>query len=269
MFGSRHIRTWICGALLLAGVPTSLASDIVWGVNHVPPFHILEGEHQHQGICDALVQAFINASPHLEHEIKELPTSRLSALIQNDQNVCLPCMILKPADQSIAQFSDPTNTYPPHGIITRPELAEELTGKFGNPIDIEALVLSRDYSFGQPPERKFGRLQGFLDQELVDSPQFSVIGGSQSSHNLFLMLRSGRIDYTIDYLMMKNYIESTTGNEFVFIPIQQNKDDAIVGAVGCSKNAWGTQALELINEIIPIAVEDPVFRDAYYRWLQE
>lgn len=267
MFSYRRIRTGICGVLLLVGAPAAMSADLVWGVNHVPPFNILDGDHQHEGFCDALVQAFIKASPNLKHEMKVLPSSRLSVLMQNDENVCLPCMILKPKEQSIAQFSNPTNSFPPHGVITRKELAAELIREFGNPIDIEALVLSRKYSFGQPRDRRFGKLQNFLQQELVDTPQYSVIGGSQSSHNLFLMLKNARIDYTIDYLMMKNYMESTTAHQFQFIPIEQNRHEVIVGAVGCSKNRWGDDAIKQINELIPVALEDPQFKAAYQRWV--
>jgi len=87
------------------------------------------------------------------------------------------------------------------------------------------------------------------------------------------MVAAGRIDYTLDYKMLMTYFQRTedqTNPDFeplVFIPIKENKDAVIIGAVGCSNNQWGQHAISNMNRVIEQVRSDSDFRQSLDLWL--
>ena len=58
--------------------------------------------------------------------------------------------------------------------------------------------------------------------------------------NLMTMLLSQRVDYTIDYEMIKRYYDTTyqrsSQEQLVFLPIKEYEGQSIEGAIGCSND---------------------------------
>lgn len=242
--------------------------EIVWAANIAPPFHIVTGPYAKQGLCDALVDAFIEAMPNTKHKIEYLPQLRIGMLWEQEKNICFPCMIHRANEQRLIAFSDPTHNYPTHGIITRPSLVSELTEKYGNPIDLERLLQDRMYRFGQPVGRLYGKLQPLLEEHIIGTTQHIDVSGDTANTSMMSMILSKRLDFTIDYPMVERFYEETEGRSLAFIPISQLANDVIVGAVACTKNAWGDETVRRINEVIPEVQNNPHFNQAQGLWLE-
>lgn len=242
---------------------------IVWSANVAPPFHIIDGELAHQGVCDVLVDSFKRALPNTQHQVEYLPQARIGVLWENEQNLCFPCMIHRPAnDQQLIMYSEPTHDYPSHGIITRPDLATSLAKKYGNPVDLERMLAERKYRFVQPIGRMYGQLQSLLEQYLLDTPLHVDLNSDNANTAMLSMILRERIDFTIDYPMIKAYYEQTEGGNLAFLPIAQLAGERIKGAVACTRNDWGATAIQQINSAIPQLQQDPAFQQTLKQWLE-
>lgn len=244
-------------------------NQIIWSANVAPPFHIVEGEQAHQGVCDVLIDAFERSIPNTEHKVEYLPQARIGRLWQNEQNLCFPCMIHRAENnQELIVYSNPTHDYPSHGIITRPELVSQLTQKYGNPIDLERMLADRKYRFVQPIGRMYGQLQGLLERYLLDTELHIDLASDNANTAMLSMILSNRIDFTIDYPMINKYYQQTEGRSLAFLPIAQLAGERIKGAVACTRNDWGLDAIERINSAIPSVQQDPGFQQSLKQWLE-
>ncbi|MGM0428862.1 MAG: TIGR02285 family protein [Pseudomonadota bacterium] len=243
--------------------------DIIWGVNSSPPFHIINGEYKNLGFCDALVTAFERQLPELSHKIRKLPSRRITMLMRKNKNLCFPCLIKKTNYNSEFNYTETTHLYQPHGIITRESIASQIIKEYGQPVVFSELVKDPDLRFAQPTERRYGRLQAVLEEYLIDSDNFSFISGDNANVNLLTMIVNERIDYTIDYNSIMTYYNETQSkrSELVFLPIAEYDNEFIEGAVGCSNNEWGRNAVNQLNRVIPQIKADPDFQRALDKWM--
>lgn len=257
----------LSGALLSASAVAN--NDITWGVNSAPPFHIYDGEYKDAGVCDALVSAFQQELPQHVHNIRKLPSRRITMIMKRNKNLCFPCVIKNSAYNTTFLYSDTTHKYAPHGVITDRDTGQYITAKYGYPIQFEQLAKDTDLRFGQPDERRYGKLQPFIDDYLLNASNFSFISGQQSHVNVLAMILNDRIDYTVDYEMVKTYYQRThdDGDKLSFIPIAEYADEVIEGAVGCTRNEWGKRTIETLNSAISSVQSNSEFQRALERWL--
>ena len=257
----------LSGALLSASAVAN--NDITWGVNSAPPFHIYDGEYKDAGVCDALVSAFQQELPQHVHNIRKLPSRRITMIMKRNKNLCFPCVIKNSAYNTTFLYSDTTHKYAPHGVITDRDTGQYITAKYGYPIQFEQLAKDTDLRFGQPDERRYGKLQPFIDDYLLNASNFSFISGQQSHVNVLAMILNDRIDYTVDYEMVKTYYQRThdDGEKLSFIPIAEYADEVIEGAVGCTRNEWGKRTIETLNSAISSVQSNSEFQRALERWL--
>lgn len=258
---------------------TAKQPDIHFGIAVAPPFHIppaLQQAHQlPEGLCDALITAVKTELPALSVQVSRLPQIRIRQLMKRQQNLCFPCLIKRSSYNPDYYFSDTTHLYAPHGIITRKALAEQLIKKYGSPISFAALAAESQLGFAQPSGRKYGDIQPIIEQHLMGTPHYRAVFGQNASFNLLSMIATERVDYTIDYQMIMNFYRRLGGaktpnaSPLAFIPIKEYANQPIVGAIGCARNAWGEQAIEKMNAVLPEIKSDKNFIHSLDFWLGE
>lgn len=287
----QHVRTkapssrvaWAMALLgLFATAPTTASPrpaistephEIIWAVNNAPPFHIFKGEYQHQGICDTLVDAFEEALPQYRHRKELMPHPRISALMMADRNYCFPCVIHK-ADSDYAFHSEPTHTYPPHGIITRAELAQEWQQAFAaagsDRVRLADILAQRQFRLGQPIARRYGDLQPLIEDYQLQTELHVNVSGDDNNVALMSMIESGRLDFTIDYQAMLRYYQlngDRADSNLVFIPLQETAQTQIIGSVACSATDWGRESIAILNQAIPAIRTNQNFLNSLGLWL--
>lgn len=241
---------------------------IVWGVNSAPPFHILKGPYQHQGICDVLIEAVHRQLPQYRKKIVVMPQPRISEALKDREQLCFPCMIhpMQPSDR--ASFTEPTHSYRPHQIITTVAVAKRLQQRYPQPIPLELLLADPDFKFGYPKGRRFGTLQPLIERFAISNPPFTR-SGDEGVAAILDMMTVGRIDYTLDYAMASHYGELLHPKvHFVLLPIAENQHQVVLGGIGCGTNAWSAQLIGDINQKIDLIRQDPEFLNILKRWQQ-
>ncbi|MCC5854180.1 MAG: hypothetical protein JJU10_00670 [Idiomarina sp.] len=216
-------------------------------------------------MCDALMHAVESALPLVSFETVVMPQTRIGVQMERAQNVCFPCMIYTGTEHERVYMTRPTHWYPPHGVITTPELAEQLTRKFGNPIRLTELLQNSHYRFGYPDGRRYGQLQPVLDEFANDGYRV-VRTGEHATVALLAMIRAGRIQYTIDYPQLVEYDQRISQQALTFIPISEIEGHMILGAIGCTKGDWGAHMIEQINAALPDVHDNAAFLENLAMW---
>lgn len=248
-------------------------ADIIWAINTSPPFHISQGNYQGEGICDVLVDVMQTELPHLSQQIRKLPARRITLLMKRERNLCFPCLIKNSSYNAEFNYTETTHQYPPHGIIAHASAAQRISDQFGTPVSFEALVQDSRFRFAQPIERRYGSLQPLVEKHLVGQSHYRIVTGDNAHVNLMTMMLNHRVDYTLDYEMIKRFYDADqineTGEELVFLPIAEYQGKIIDGAIGCSNNDWGKRAAAELNSAIGRLQSNARFQQALDRWLGE
>ncbi|AWL13104.1 hypothetical protein HMF8227_02652 [Saliniradius amylolyticus] len=240
--------------------------SLTWAVNDAPPFHIYEGPYAGKGFCDLLIQDLRQRMPEYQHEVRRVPQARITKLRQQGAPVCFPCMIKKP-DTDTTLYSDATNSYKPHQIITNPENYQKLADKYGEPISLEALLQDAVFTFGYPLGRKYGeRLQPLIEQHSLPREDHLALTAGEVTRSVLRLVQVGRLDYNIDYRAVGRYFELLEQQPLRYLPIAENQDREIIGAVGCSNTGWGRRVIKDINRVLPELESDSAYRQSLRFW---
>lgn len=242
--------------------PEGSPSHIQWAINDAPPFHILNGPYQNQGICDALIAAVHRALPEVRASVWVMPQPRISQALQAKTSVCFPCMIYREHHNDYATFTQPTHIYEPYQILTRTQLVSDLVNHVGQPITLGSLLAQPQYRFGYPAGRRYAELQLLLDKY----PPFLARPGEGGAVAILQMIHADRLDYTIDYPIIANYFNLTRQGNISRLPIPEQQQDHIPGAIGCANTDWGQQVITLIDSVMPKVRQDPAFLDVLNLW---
>lgn len=243
------------------------AEHITWVLNTAPPFHIVGGNYQNQGFCDALMDAVDDALPEYSSSQLVMPQTRIGLQFERNQNQCFPCMIHRSnSDSATHVFTQPTHIYRPHGIITTPANATRMKLLFGDPVPLSSLLQRNDFTLGHPAGRRFGALQPILDAYEGDDSYRLLRTGEYATNAILQMIKSGRIDYTIDYASLHEYDRRTASSELEFVQIAETQGQYVYGAIGCTNNSWGQQVVRDINTAMADIHQNAGFMQSLRLW---
>ncbi|EGN75420.1 hypothetical protein A28LD_1033 [Idiomarina sp. A28L] len=251
-----------------ASVIAENTATLEWVINTAPPFHIVSGKLEGQGICDVLIDVIDEAIPELKSNRTVFPSTRITQQFDRNQNQCFPCMIHRPTSTS-ATYTEPTHFYYPHGIITTQEHAAAMVVKYGSPVSLESLVRDSNFQLGYPAGRRYPSLQHIIDGFAGTEITRVVHTGENATAAILAMIKTGRIDYTIDYQILNNFDASTSNTApLAFLPIAETKDSYVLGAIGCTNNEWGQNMVNAINQVLPQVRQNSKFLDTLDLWFR-
>ena len=252
-----------------ASSPTNNLHAVHWAINDSPPFHLVNRPDGQTGLCDDLVEAFQQALPDVHHTLTVVPQARIAQMRQMQVPVCFPCMIKKP-DSPTTLYTTATHVYPPHVLIANPAAADMILARYGEPVSLSAVLADAQLWFGQPAGRKYGELlQPTIANSLERYRQVIKVNTKEGAKGVLNMVALERLDYTLDYPFVGRYYEANSGNSFRYIPLQENPQQVIKGAIGCTRSDWGAQTIAILNQAVSKVQASPVFRQRLQYWLAD
>lgn len=243
-------------------------TDIRWAVNTAPPFHIVSGDYKQQGLCDVLIDTVHRYLPELKKQREILPQPRIGRALERSENLCFACMIAKAQGEQGANYSQPTHVYLPHSIIANAKAAAQIKAKYSVPVPLADLLADEDFHFGYPAGRRYGVLQPLIEGHDNRPGNRLVRSGENGPVAILQMISSERLDYTVDYSIIRRYHELSTGQLLELLPIAENHNQPVQGAIGCSNNAWGKSIIEQINGVMPQIRRDAEFQQSLKFWFE-
>lgn len=237
---------------------------ILWAKNPSPPFHVVDGPFRDKGICDVLVDGLTEALPQLHHDVVVMPQSRINNNVEQQDNLCFPCMIKRESNPYF-YYTDQTVEHPPLGIIVSFPTYLHL----GSPSSISFAELAADTTlrFGRPAARRYpDALQEIVDK-YENSDRFFELNGDDATVRVMEQITIKRLDYTLEYpTILRYYRLIHASDRLVFIPTTEIGMEPIPGAIGCTKNEWGKQAIKYINEGLKAVMADPDYQAQQAFW---
>ncbi|MEH8019142.1 hypothetical protein MN202_18040 [Rheinheimera muenzenbergensis] len=252
---------------LLLAQPNEI-SQINWAINTAPPFHIVSGDYKQQGLCDVLIDAVHRYVPELKKHREILPQPRIGRALERAENLCFACMIHKKQSEQGAYYSVPTHVYLPHQIIANNAAAQRIREKYPLPVPLAELLADEEFHFGYPAGRRFGVLQPLIEGQDSRPGNRLVRSGDNGPEAILQMIEAQRLDYTIDYSIIRRYHELNTGQLLQLLPIAENHQQLVHGAIGCSDSSWGRSVIEKINQAMPQIRADAEFNQSQDLWFE-
>lgn len=225
---------------------TDHGAHIVWAVGHNPPRvsidenGLLSGQG---GIQQHILQAGLSQYTH-SHEVTSF--RQFFEDVKDEKNICSSFLFKTKEREEIMHFSLPWHIDLPPRVIIRKEIYEQL----GRPqsMSLKTLLESQGVSGAVQKSRSFAGLD-----KIIESVSESNLERLEVPIPHFIdMLNAGRIDFTIAYSHLVNYIQKNKGLPFgnlVHVPIEEEFEFAFT-YVGCPKNQWGKEVIEAINPVI-------------------
>lgn len=243
-------------------------TQINWAINTAPPFHIVAGDYKQQGLCDVLLDTVHRYLPGLKKRSEILPQPRIGRALERSENLCFACMIKKPQGEQGAYYSKSTHIYLPHHIIASAATAERIRQHYPVPVPLAELLADERFQFGYPAGRRYGVLQPLIEGQDSRPGNRLVRSGDNGPEAILQMIDNDRLDYTIDYSIVQRYFELSSGQLLELLPIKENHNQLVPGAIGCSNNAWGRSVIEQINQVMPQIRSDAEFNQSLALWFE-
>lgn len=265
-------RLWYLVVSLLCFLPVTGAAKekVEWMEAVAPPFFIHEGELAGQGYEDVITDIITENLPQYEHQRVVANITRHYKEFKDGKNACNVGLFKTAEREQFLYYSIPSFfTLPAVVIINKknyPDFGSEKSVKLED-------VLKSGQKIGRSLNRSYGKdVDRVLDTFGTPENVFKY-EGSELSLNLFKMLKHGRLDGLIGLPEEAMYQAERLGirDQIMTLSITENQgsQEAWLSYVACSKNEWGKQVIEEINEILLKQRPTERYRQAYERWLDD
>lgn len=231
---------------------------ITWGVLHLPPFMILEGEQKGRGSMDGIFDLAKKHLPEYKHKTEKMNWARFWNEVANGRSVCSVMALKNSWRLEKAYFSLPQMPLLTNTII----MNKKGSNLLGNPEKYSIVKLLKDKRFKGRIEKSRSYSKSLNELLKVHGKEFRLERQTTRPLSLIKMLEAERIDYTIEYPGVANYLDNNyteTKGDIVIIPIKETPAYNFSYTV-CTKNEWGKKIIGKWNKRIAPLRETKEYR---------
>ncbi|MBL4703253.1 MAG: hypothetical protein JKY54_01950 [Flavobacteriales bacterium] len=140
---------------------------------------------------------------------------------------------------------------------------------YPNGVSLARLLDNSELTLGVRADLEFGLTLSPILRSHKNDRNMITRSSQDLADGLVKMLSRKRIDYFIEYNFVVKFVADKIGvniNDFVEIPILENKGEYIRGAVECPNTPWGRDVIAKINRILVIRRGTAEFRNLNKKW---
>ena len=266
------LRLVILILLIESAFAQSSEREIIWARTNFPPGFILDGSAQGLGYGDLLNRYMIEHLPQFKHTSVIYPNwTRLLLELQTNKTkvICTSAFFYrKPNERGGTHdknlLSAPNFVFFLHDVIVK----KTKRHLYPKEVSFRELLNNQELKYG------FSRIVGPIYNQILGDyigvknlGELSVkarINALRSKDNIILrlgddmvegplkMVLYDRIDYTLEYEFMVNFVQDKikSKGELVAIPVKEAKDGISVASYGCSPHLHGSEAINAINKVL-------------------
>ncbi|MCP4348760.1 MAG: transporter substrate-binding domain-containing protein [Desulfobacterales bacterium] len=258
------IITAVIGSLLLVGVPYSVQAkdQITWMKIHWPPLMVLENNQLKSGRAVLQLRLLEKDMPEYEHVYENMNWARFRFDATQGRHVCNPMAIKTENNKNVVELSIPFTITLPCVVVAK----KSTLARIGNPesISVPDLLSIQGIRGVVQDTRSYTAQVDAIIQKHIDGSNLTF--RAIAAKSIIPMLLDNRIDYTIEYSYIADYLVKKAGGKMETIGmIRINGYPPIVyGRVACPKNEWGKRVIQKVNDVLRKQRPTP-----YYRKLME
>lgn len=243
------------------------ADTIPWYVSHAPPSVFTDGELKGQGFIDRALALIQQELPQYQHKIISSDIATATSHWQQGKQLCFPALVKTQKRESFVYYTQMSVMHPSNYIAMSPQLAEQ-KGQ-ATQADLQALLEDGDIYLGVRAGFAFGPV---IDELIAKHGLNStmIFQEEQSLRDLYQLLATNRIDYLIGYPFESAYVLSQLNMQKMVVNLPIKGVPAFsMGAVGCTKNAWGKKVTTDIDFALGRLKRQSRYREALASWLED
>lgn len=243
-------------------------STVTWLQVDVPPYYILEGALQGQGIVDQITAQLITRLPTYHHQTQLVSFQRALNLLSASEIFCHAAFFRTSEREHLAHFSTLASSLsPPIGVSIKRHKRTLFDESL--PISLSLLLQQLSLRGGVVSGRSYGEQLDALLTQYKNAPHLFF----RTTHTLysgsFAMLMADRLDYLIGYPSEAMFAgHQLDFHDVITLPIQESQTYQ-PGYVACSRNAQSQQLLQSIDQILGDIRATPAYRSIFHRWLDD
>lgn len=227
------------------------------------------------GYAQSIVRLLQNSLQDFQHTSETVINVRIYPIIRN-KDACFAASFyqgsdLTPENKKGLIFSAPTYLFFYHGLITRIDQTEAIQRhQKDGLVDLTSLIQDRDIIGSFQPGRTYSRwLMEIFAVPKNTNRLFRWSGNNNLTRSIFKLLDAKRVDYFIDYSLMLNYHERSTGEigKYRYFPLQEHAGRFGLGAVACKDGTKGRQIINRINHSLETLRHTPAYTSILRTWL--
>ncbi|OUS26428.1 hypothetical protein A9Q99_18000 [Gammaproteobacteria bacterium 45_16_T64] len=239
---------------------------LTWYLTNWPPAFIVDGLRQGTGYADVIVDILEREMPEYRHERQLLPYPRILNYIERGNEGCYPTNIYdKKHDFGVT--SVPIVLVSGHSIYIHKDNLEKFPYPRG--VSLAALLNNSALTLGVRGDLEFGSTLSPILKSHRNEKHMITRSGQDLVDGLVKMLDRRRIDYFIEYNFVMKFVTDKIGlkmDDFIEIPIFENRDEYVRGAVECPNSPWGKEVIVKVNKILVNLRETAEFRELNEKW---
>lgn len=267
------LRWW--GLLLLTTVtivlppaPSLAKDEITWLEVNMPPYLIQEGPHQGQGYGNVIGAILEQHLPEYDHHRLVANVIRHFDMFKRGDKVCSIGLYRTPEREAFLHFSIPSMMTMPAVLVVR---KDHLHLYAGAQVSLAELLRNREFRLGLSSDRSYGTGLDVVLKQQQQVNSWVLFAGQELGENYLKMLLLDRLDGVLALPDEAMYHAGSMGirERIALVPLSENQQNPAgwMCTVACSKNQWGREVIDRINEVlVRVRPTDP-YRQAYERWL--
>lgn len=238
---------------LLAGLCANVAADpasVRWLVLDFPPYHIVSGAQQGQGLRDKYLRELQADLPQFKHSVEFASVARMTGLMQANEPVCTVSQLKTPERENYALFSRrPYGQQLPVRLIAHPHTIARNAALRQDVVSLKHLLETTPLTLGLVEKRRFGQV---LDDLLQNEQNKHVIRFNSDTllAAQIKLMEHGRYDLTLGYTLEVEWLRQNDPllKPVVYLPLAES--DALVPTyVSCARSDTGEAVIAAINAL--------------------
>jgi len=238
---------------------------VEWVVADRPTSYILDGPDKGKGAVDGLYALLFRYLPEYEHKTINMTFGRVLQTMKSGQNLCA-VGFRDQEREKVAYFSIPAIISLPFAVVAKKGRIEQFYGDIDS-VSIEKLLADKRLRGGVMQKRSYGDIDGIIKKY----EESRVLHTLTPNSDIVQMLLSDRLDYVIEIVSFAKYRAKHSGKEkeITSFPIREYRQQVLVAHVFCTKNEWGRQMIQKINQIIRRERTSPSYIEFMERWYDD
>lgn len=252
-----------------------IPGGVHWGKTDFPPFTIISGRFEGQGVIDRMIDFYIDKLPAHRQATFKGSLQRVLTEMQKGKHVCHGSLLRKQDREAFAEFAEPNMIQFANGILTTRNNLEKFKPFLvnGTTIDFEKLVASGNITVRYHADRSYSeKVDSILKKyEPENLPTLMRKTGLKETDKEVTLMFNGRIDAVIGRPEEGLYVSRLTGfdaKEIVFFKVKGGKPFNYAQAA-CAKGAWNDAFFKDLDALSKQYRLSEEFMSFYMEWLPQ
>ena len=238
---------------------------VSWVLYDLPPNIFVDQDRMGEGSFGFILPILQNKLSNYKHDFFVVPHARFFKSAKSGESWCMPGLYKTKEREKFLKYSKAFTVILPEQIIFNKRSFFDVSGY--KEISLEDIFSRQEFTAGLIKRSYSLEVDKIIERyKSQDNMHIAPIKTVQ----LFQMLDKGYIDYTIEEVSTRIYMEEKykLNSDFSSLPIKEMNNYSLV-YIACPKNSWGISIINKVDAVIESLWDSNLYRKKSERWVDE